>query len=122
MTTEKVLRIYVRKDGNLPVLLDILLRFAWVLNCIGLSGIVLHCLNQLIVRFRAPKSNIFKPLCCISKRIYLNYFQSVTERVHIEKRYGPRRQDQSSLDDEFNINSSNSKLAFFHTKNKDWSL
>ena len=119
MTTEKVLRIYVRKDGNLPVLLDILLRFAWVLNCIGLSGIVLHCLNQLIVRFRAPKSNIFKPLCCISKRIYLNYFQSVTERVHIEKRYGPRRQDQSSLDDEFNINSSNSKLAFFHTKNKD---
>ena len=61
MTTEKVLRIYVRKDGNLPVLLDILLRFAWVLNCIGLSGIVLHCLNQLIVRIRTTKSNIFKP-------------------------------------------------------------
>ena len=49
MTTEQTLRIYVRKDGNLPVLLDILLRFAWILNLIGLSGIVLHCLNQLNV-------------------------------------------------------------------------
>ena len=43
-------------------------------------------------------------------KIITNYFQSVTERVHIEKRYGPRRQDQNSLDDEFNINSSNSKF------------
>ena len=49
LTAEKTLRIYVRKDGNLPVLLDCLLRFAWILNLIGWSGIVLHCLTKLHV-------------------------------------------------------------------------
>lgn len=49
LTTEKTLRIYVRHDGELPVMLDWLLRFAWILNLIGLSGIVLHCLTSLQV-------------------------------------------------------------------------
>ena len=49
LTAEKTLRIYVRKDGNLPVLLDCLLRFAWILNLIGWSGVVLHCLTKLHV-------------------------------------------------------------------------
>jgi len=72
LTAEKTLRIYVRKDGNLPVLLDCLMRFAWILNLTGWSGIVLHCLTKL---------------------------HTMTERVHIEKRYGPRRETTSPVED-----------------------
>ena len=57
LTTEKTIRIYVRRDGNLPFLMDSLLRFAWILNLMGWSGIVLHCLTKLHVSL-----SIFDPL------------------------------------------------------------
>ena len=54
LTTDKTLRIYVRQDGELPIMLDCLLRFALILNLIGLSGIVLHCLTNLQVNTYLP--------------------------------------------------------------------
>ena len=94
LTTEKTLRIYVRRDGNLPILMDCLLRFAWILNLIGWSGIVLHCLTKLHVSLKRSQNHSFFVFGCI--------LQTITERVHIEKRYGPRRQS-SSLDDDSDV-------------------
>ena len=59
LTTEKTLRIYVRRDGNLPILMDCLLRFAWILNLIGWSGIVLHCLTKLHVSLKRSQNHSF---------------------------------------------------------------
>ena len=61
LTTDKTLRIYVRQDGELPIMLDCLLRFAWILNLIGLSGIVLHCLTNLQVNIPT-----YLPSCILS--------------------------------------------------------
>ena len=43
------------------------------------------------------------------------FFQSTTERIHIEKRYGPRRQENSD-DEEYSvqINRRKSFIPFFH--------
>ena len=60
LSTEKTLRIYVRRDGNLPILMDCLLRFAWILNLIGWSGIVLHCLTKLHVSPKMFKKRLIK--------------------------------------------------------------
>ena len=76
--------------------MDCLLRFAWILNLIGWSGIVLHCLTKLHVSLtHCQKSQFFE-------NVFLCILQTITERVHIEKRYGPRRQN-SSLDDDSDI-------------------
>lgn len=63
ISSEKIVRIYVSKSGSLPFYLDILLRFAWILNLLGFSAMVLKGLNNL---------------------------QSITEKTHIEKRFSER--------------------------------
>ena len=44
------LRVYVAPGGKIPFLTDLILRVGWILNLMGLSGIVLLMVNQMKVR------------------------------------------------------------------------
>ena len=45
----QTLRVYTAPGGNLPFATDLFLRISWILNLVGLSGIVMIVLNSLKV-------------------------------------------------------------------------